>query len=116
MIGATGGSHAAKSALGDATAVLDEARRIRMAAHLRVFGRADVFTLRDFFDLPENKRAVYMLRQIEVAEKSIRAVLTGRPKLTPYLSQTANPLIPLALGGRTGASLVTALGVVPRVG
>jgi NADH dehydrogenase FAD-containing subunit len=86
---------------------LDDAGRIRVAPTLRVVGETTLFALGDVNDLPENKMAFHIQKQVAVAESNIRAVLSGRAldsDLKTYVARTRDPTMVVTLGSRAGVS------------
>jgi NADH dehydrogenase FAD-containing subunit len=86
---------------------LDEAGRIQVAPTLRVIGEANLFAVGDVNDLPENKMAFHIQKQVQVAEANIRSVLSGRvmdSDLKTYLAKTGDPTMVVTLGSRAGVS------------
>jgi len=89
---------------------LDTEGRVRVTPELLVAGEKTVFALGDITDLKENKMAMHIAGQLDVAEANIRAIASGRAPSRIYKAKTANLLMAVTLGSRAGVIFAPPVG------
>lgn len=77
---------------------------------LRVKGYEGVYALGDIADVNEVNKALYIMGQVKVVAKNIRANLAGRPPSKAYKRQTGNEMMVVTLGRRGGVAHLPGLG------
>lgn len=86
--------------------------RIKVGLDLLVAGQDRILALGDITDLPENKIAFHIKRQVRIAERNVRALLEGKTAPLKYSPQTDKPTMVVTLGSRAGVAHLPPLGVI----
>jgi hypothetical protein len=75
-------------------------------------GETHVFALGDITNLKENKMALHIAGQLNIAEANIRALALGRTPAKTYKAKTGNRMMAVTLGRRAGVTYAPPVGTL----